>query len=260
MIRTPISANRSKRRSILIGCLLLLVAHFSHAESGGWSNDPQLAGVGKDDPLCQNLLKYLNGYQGCPGNVIATFPEFSEPPWKELNPEEHVDLIWQPIMFGGRANRYFQPGAGGQLPAIPDTGDRRAARDFIARGGKVRVWRTRLFDDYGDARYPVPAGEQTIVELSQTFLGPTARDQCGSNTRLWDASSYVVTADLSGPDPRVPGPIAYQLRAGELLTYKGVPYLVMSYGLVNRMQTSARLSGSYPPFHYCGFRFTEKGK
>ena len=223
--------------------------------------DDHLASIGQNKPLCQNLLKYLNNYQGCPGNVMATFPGFSSPPWQELDPKEHVDLIWRLLMYRGRADQYFRRGLGAKLPPISDTAaTRRAATDFIARGGKLRVWRTRLFNDYG-LNQPAPPGEQAIVELRQSFsYDPKVHDPCRDNPQLWGGSTYIVTDDLSGPDPNVSGPIADQLQAGELLIYEGVPYLVMGYGLVNRMQTSAHLPESYPPFHYCGFRFNKGSK
>jgi len=244
--------------TVLIGTLALFQRP-AMAQEGKWEVDPYLAGVGQDKPLCQNLLKYLNNYQGCPGVVVTTFPGFSSPPWQELDPKEHLDLIWRLFMYRGRADQYFRRGSGAELPPIPDTAaTRRAATDFVAAGGAIRVWRTRLFDNYDDPHYPVPSGEQTVVELRTLFEMPP--DCRGKPHILGFGSTFIVTVDLSGPDPHVPGPIADQLQAGELLLYQGTPYLIMPYGLVVRMQTSAHLSDSFPPFHYCGYRSKEGGR
>jgi hypothetical protein len=219
-----------------------------------WIVDTLFAGIGQNQPLCRNLLKYLNGYQGCPGGYFSTFPGFSSPPWQELDPKEHLDLIWRLLMYRARADRYFQRGLWAKSPSILDNpGDRRAATDFIARGGKLRVWRTRLFDDYG-AGQPAPAGEQTVVELRQSLnYNPKAPDPCYDNPQFWQGSTYIVTSDLKGPDPSVPGPIADLLQAGSLMMYQKIPYF-LARGDVSRMQTAAHLPHSFPPFYYCRFR------
>lgn len=250
-----------KWTTFLCGVLLFLLPHLAMAQNGKWVVDPYLAGVAQDKPMCQNLLKYLNSYQGCPGDVMATFPDFSSPPWQELDPKEHLDLIWRLLMYNGRADVYFRRGAAAKASPIPDTpATRHAATDFVSRGGKLRVWRARLFKDYGDPSHPAPSGEQTIIELRQSFsYDPKAHDPCLRNPKLWGGSTYVVTADLRGPDPTVPSPIADRLSTGELLLYDGDPYLVVGHGLVLRMQTSMLLPQSYPPFHYCGFRFNPLG-
>lgn len=219
-----------------------------------WIVDTLFAGIGQNQPLCRNLLKYLNNYQGCAGGYFSTFPGFSSPPWQELDPKEHLDLIWRLLMYRARADRYFQRGLWAKSPSILDNpGDRRAATDFIARGGKLRVWRTRLFDDYG-AGQPAPPGEQTVVELRQSFnYNPNAPDPCRDNPQFWPGSTYIVTPDLSGPDPSVPGPIADLLQAGFLVIYQKIPYF-LARGDVSRMQTAAHLPHSFPPFYYCRFR------
>ncbi len=193
---------------------------------------------------------------------MATYPKFSQPPWQNLDPRKHVELIYKLIMSRGKTDQYFRRGLGVHLPPIPDTGDRIRVTNFIVGGGQLRVWRTRLFDYYGVMSDPAPPGEQTIIELGQSFKNdPKAPPACRDNPQLLSGGSvYIVTADLKGPDPHVPDTIAYALQEGELLMYEGVPYLVTGYGLVERMQTSAHLPDSFPPFHYCGYRFNQGDK
>jgi hypothetical protein len=251
-------------KSTLFGMLLLILILLPHpaiAQDGKWVVDPSLGGVAQDRPLCRDLLKHLNSYQGCPGNIMARYSGFTSPPWQELDPKEHLDLVWRLLMYRGRADHYFQRGVYAHSKPIPDTpATRRAATDFVARGGKLRVWRARLFEFYGDKHYPAPPGKQTIVELRQSFSRDLRKpDPCLDDPKSWSPSTYIVTSDLKGPDSNVPGPIADQVSEGELQLYKGDPYLVIGYGLLLRMQTSARLEYSYPPFHYCGFQFKEEG-
>ncbi len=246
-------------KSVISGVLLLLLSDLAIAQDDKWLVNPQHPGVSQDKPLCKNLLKYLNSYQGCPGNTMATFPGFSSPPWQELDPKEHLDLIWRLLMYRGRADRYFRRGTGAKLPPIHDMpATRRVATDFVARGGKLRVWRARLFNNYALGQSALP-GEQTIVELRQSFsYDPKKPDPCLDNPKLWSGSTYIVTSDLKGPDPQVDGGTAGLLESGELLLYEGDPYLVIGYGRIIRMQTSADFPDSYP-LQYCGFRFDPLG-
>ena len=257
--RTPITRQSQARAIILSIGWLLLLPTAAMAQDGKWGVDPQIPGVAQDKPLCKSLLSYMNNYHGCPGGVMRTFPDFSSPPWQELDPKEHLDLIWRLLMYRGRADVYFRRGSAAQASPIPDTpATRSAATDFVARGGKIRVWRNRLFETYA-FNQPAPPGNQTIIELRQSFsYDPKAPNPCLDSPNLWVGSTYIVTADLSGPDPHVDGGTASLLESGELLMYEGVPYLVMGYGHVIRMQTSANFPDSYP-LRFCGFRYNPLG-
>lgn len=244
------------RASIVV---LFLLPPLVLAQDGKWVVDPQIPGVAQDAPLCRNLLKYMNDYQGCPGGVMRTFPGFSSPPWQELDPNEHLDLIWRLLMYSGRADVYFRRGQAANATPIPDTqATRRAATDFVAAGGKLRVWRTRLFNNYA-FNQPAPLGDQTIVEMYQS-LSPEqrVRASCPDSQKLLDSSTYIVTADLKGPDPHVDAGTAGLLESGGLLMHEGLPYLVIGYGHVILMQTSANFPDSYP-LRFCGFRYNPLG-
>lgn len=248
-------------KSLVFGVLLCLLSNLAMAQGGKWVDDPYLTGVAQDKPLCESLLRHLNSYQGCPGNILARYPGFMPPPWQELDPKEHLDLIWRLLMYRGRADQYFRRGAAANTAPIPDTpATRRAATDFVARGGKLRVWRTRLFEFYGDTHYPAPTGEQTIVELRQSFSrNPKKSDICLDDPKSWSPSTYIVTSDLKGPDPNVDAGTATRLASSELLIYEGAPYLVTGNSFVFRMQTSAKLPDAWP-LVYCGFRFKPLGR
>jgi hypothetical protein len=252
-----------KWKTILSGILLLLLPHLAIAQGGKWEVDKQLAGIGQATPLCQALQERLNAFywkdQGCAWNVISTYPKFSQPPWQKLNAQEHVELIYQIMMYRGRADQYFRRGAGGQLPPIRDTGNRRVATDFIARGGQLLIWRTRLLNFYGDATRPAPPGQQTIIELRESFDDKKALDACQDKPRQqWYGSTYFVTSDLSGPDPNVDAGTAFTLQRGVLLIHEGTTYLVTGEGEVTRMQTSADKTIAWP-IRYCGYQF-KKGE
>ena len=137
---------------------------------------------------------------------------------------------------------------------VEEKRQRGAATDFIARGGKLRVWRVRLVEFYGDTHYPAPPGEQTVVELRQSFSRDLKKpDACLDDPKSWSPSTYIVTPDLKGPDPNVDAGTAAHLANSQLLIHDDTPYLVEGSGFVFRMQTSAKLQDAWP-LVYCGFR------
>lgn len=186
---------------------------------------------------------------------MARYPGFKSPSWQELDPKKHLDLIWRLLMYRGRADQYFRRGAAANAAPIPDTpATRRAARDFVARDGKLRVWHARLFEFYGDTHYPAPPGEQTIVELRQSLSRDSKNPStCLEDPKSWSPSTYIVTSDLKGPDPKVDAGTAARLANSQLVIYDGTTYLVTGTSAVARLQSSVKRPDAWP-LTYCSFR------
>jgi uncharacterized protein len=72
---------------------------------GYWVNDPYNLTIGQNSRLCKALLKRLNSFSWrsnqCSWNVIGTFKGFSQPPWQELDPDQHLILIYKLLVSGG---------------------------------------------------------------------------------------------------------------------------------------------------------------
>lgn len=236
----------------------VLLAGWTGAQADKW-----VADVGMHEPLCQALVKRLNRYPwtskeregGCSWGVITSYPGFKEPPWKKLDPRKHKELMF-------KLQKYAQDGPDGyfkRLPGLtgqPDSAYRLRARYFIAQGGRLWVWRTRFlgFFDTPAPVTPAPPGKQTVAEVTLPYSKKGAEHNCpGKPGNKGGGGVYLVTPDLSGPDPNVDGGTFSVLRYGILLLYHGKPYFVSGYSSVWR---------NYPIgiATYCNFRFVKGGK
>ncbi|MEJ2379258.1 MAG: hypothetical protein P8Y71_28990, partial [Pseudolabrys sp.] len=118
------------------------------------------------------------------------------------------------------------------------------------------VWHARLLNDYDDPSRPVPPGKQTIVELRTLTNNPLGLSQCrGKPNQSWSGSTYIVTPNLSGPDPHVTQGIAFGLSSGVLVIYHKGLYLVGPGPTLYRMMNPKEPSGW--PSIYCAFRYKE---
>jgi hypothetical protein len=240
--------------------LLILLPHLATAQGGKWVADPYRPSVGQDSTLCKNLQERLNSFQWaddrCYTNVVLTYPGFSQPPWETLDPREHVELIAHLIAYWqGGADNYFRRHAGGRLPPVTAAGSRSRADELIAGGGQLVMWRTRLFDYYANVTVPAPPGEQVIVEMRQPQLGEEKYHICpGKPHPRWRGNTFVVTSDLSGPDPHVDVGTASLLSSGVVQIYQGAFFLVTADGEVVRLPTTRGLPDAWP-VRYCAFKF-----
>lgn len=218
--RTPASI---AHQAIL--CLLgVFVIHVARA--GQWQYESAVP-VGPERALCDALLKRLYTLgDRCAADAIESFPGFSEPPWQDLDPHEHLDLISKLLKYWQVGPRkYFDSISSGT--AAKDAVYHNKAIAFVSAGGRLRVWRTRLVPSFGNR--PAPPGEQTVVELDNHIaLASIPRECPGPRSKGWIPTLFLVTPDLSGPDPDIDAGSASILFARRLLLYNGIPELVDS--------------------------------
>jgi hypothetical protein len=231
--------------SFLVAC--------SVVRADGWvletaSPNPQAA-------LCQPLLQRLRSVpQQCARDALETYSEFTSAPWQILDVNKHVDLLAKLIFYGSGASKDTRFDADRFRPR---------ARDFIDRGGELRLWRTRFISSYGDE--PAPPGEQTIVMLVDKYqtTNSHAVDCPGHSSKGWLFRTFVVLPDLSGPDLRVEHGLAYLIAPQQLAIYHGEPLLLStqvdySIDTVPDDGGSASVWKNYPPVGLrpvCSFRF-----
>jgi hypothetical protein len=164
----------------------------------------------------------------CYRDVVVSSPGFKEPPWEELDPHEHLALL-EKLMAG---NTYF---------AKPWTSERERAglyfaQHFIDLGGRMLLWRARVFDVYQQGYGKAPPGAQAIVQLRTSIpVDIKAKKSCPGKPVLdWHSAVYFVTPDLSGPDPHVDPGTASTMRDSTLMLYQNQPYFVSRLGAFNR--------------------------
>jgi hypothetical protein len=214
----------------LVGIWLLLLA-CGVAQAGSWKSLADYQGLppSDDEKLCAGLLKHLNTVRSdrCYMDGIETYPEFSEPPWENLDPKKHIDLI-------AKLERYWQIGGQFYFSAPTDIpGDRyyNRAKLFIDEGGELKVWRTRLLSFYdGEHTRKVPNdAEQTIVELVAKIPPAIPSKEChGTTSNGWVRAPFSVLPDLSGPDPQIEAGLASILLITQPVLYRGQPRLINS--------------------------------
>jgi hypothetical protein len=254
----------------LVSIPLLLWGTSAHGD-GSWT---YRGGAGKNEPLCRELLRRLNRYdrdesltERCSWDVIASYPKFTEPPWEEIDPRKHEELIV-------KLEKYAQEGPDGyfhRLPGLkqwaPDLYYRNRAKDFIEQGARLLVWRTKSTQFY--RTFPIPPGgptqseQQTIVRMfipwgenwQKKNHGKPEPEYCVGKPHAkgtWTVTIFIVTPDLAGPDPNIDAGTWGILGRHALLMYEGAPLLVNGYSIWR--STSGVLGG------YCDFEFVELKK
>jgi uncharacterized protein len=210
----------------------------SSTQGGDWTYRD---GGGKNQPLCHELLKRLNRYDRdeslenrCSFPVIASYPQFTMPPWEELDLKTHEELLFKLMKYSGEGgpDGYFH-----LLPGLkqraPDSTYRYKAKQFAKEGVHLRMWRTRLVQHYGTGPIvSAPPGEQAIVQMYIPMPKEGLDTYCVGKPKPAKVNSlellFIVTADLSGPDPNVdPGTFGI-LGGRDLVIYEGQPWLVSS--------------------------------
>lgn len=173
---------------------LTINIEFGHAE---WEfhND-----VGAGVELCENIKARLNSYPwksiedryNCTWNVVTSYPEFKEPPWENLDPAKHEELIFKLMKY--RLTPY-----GGNKAIYTDESIRKDVNKFIKDGGVLQVWRSCILRQFVDG--PVPPCPQTIVQLRYHRDIKRENERCTGKPVVdwWGGGLYLVKEDLSGP-------------------------------------------------------------
>jgi hypothetical protein len=248
-----ISQNLPSLAFVLSAATLLLWSMPAQCGSSTYKIDE-----GKKEPLCRALVKRLNEYSGqnspdtrcTPWDMLASYPEFTEPPWEELDPKEHSELLFQLMKGEYGPNPYMS-----ELEQQKrDAEFRKRVDDFIAEGGNLRVWRSKLPLIHGVG--VTSAKEQTFVQKAPD---PVQTKLCvGTLHSSWDGGTRIALPDLSGLDPDFdpvkPGIVsanAFLAYTNGLFMYEGSPILVGGGGDVWQFS-----SGALHPV--CNFKFIKR--
>lgn len=212
---------------------------------------------GRQRPLCLRVFRYLDRDPDC--NRVSEAPVFTPPSWKALNPKTHERLLEAIFRYQTRELRsgFMKP-----KPVKPPAAWYRAAvRHFLQDNGQIRVWRTRLFSPikqryfifgvYGEKRYRVPRGVQTLVELRTKV---SHRSACGPESYYIAHRLFFVTPDLKRIDTHIPREISQVFQYGALRVYRHGLYLVRNQKLtIDRLRMSP-FPYSYPS-QYCAYGY-----
>lgn len=211
-----------------------------------------------DDPMCQKVKDYMNKVarkweikQGSPPKnscsaAVGLAPFLSEPPWIELDPQKHEDLIIRLLWSSQDPDSYFKTSP--PRPGYEESYFRKQAREFVEKGGRLQHWRVRLVEVFyfpPGNDVPAPPGEQDVIQLRyRNDTSSAARKTVECNLPDWEGQVFLVTPDLGGP-------IRNLENMGSLYLYEGDPVLVSSFSEVsvksphhNRASHSCRLT--YP--------------
>lgn len=216
--------------------------------------------TGHEPPLCYELLKRLNRYAqdgdvvppDCGGIVLTSYPKFTLPPWEEVDIRQHQDLLY--ILMVYRANGHRGDRVLKELVNSPV--DRRYVDDakaFIEKGGRLRIWRTRLVENYrgGNGYVPAPPGNQTLLQMYIPRPKEKSMLPCDDKpvpiTDYSNMDIFMVSPDLSGIDPLFTAGMSGIFSGMDLLLYEGKPILI---GL-DRLWWHGKLSLNSP----CAFEF-----
>ena len=242
--------------------------------SGGTNNV-----LASSEPLCQVLLKRLNRYEwkeeySCSlWGILATYPEFSDPPWEDIDPEtfgleKYEDLVFKLYKYNQEnPSRYFHRMPGLQ-PQQPDLVYHNRAKSFIQDGGRLQVWRTKIsaFTETSTTRPdPSRTRERTLIRMIYGYpwkrtMTQRERDDLHNNTCKGipeepdRGTIFYVTADLSGPDPDVDTGTFSITGGHDLKMYQGSPIFV-GYAYASLWRDAPYgLSG------FCNFEFIKGGR
>jgi len=192
--------------------------------------------------LCETLYRELQKYRpedlgSCTSSVALALPDMKEMgDWQELDPREHKMLFKKILQYqamGARA--YFSESENdpetrrmyreyAKQKAISDEFLEKQYREFVSGGGRMRAKTLQLFRHplhRPDITYKQP---QTLLELR--YYKPTAM-LCPKAPSLNDpVRTFFVTANLSGPDPKILDSERSMAEVAQLVLYKNTTYLM----------------------------------
>jgi uncharacterized protein YecT (DUF1311 family) len=196
---------------------------------------------GRKEPLCHALLSRLNRFDRdeslesrCSFPVIASYPEFSAPPWEDLNVSQHWDLFVKALKYSEEGPLGYFSQTTNVAPRHPDSYYPYYAERSLEAGWRLRLWRVRLANHFrtrtGSFVAALP-GEQAIVQL---YLARTKDDEavyCPTKPKprgVFSAAAmtFIFTPDLDGPDPHVDSGTFATLSGHDLAIYQGNPMLI----------------------------------
>ncbi len=244
---------KSNRKFLLLGGLFLsqLVA-VAQVFARDWIHRYPNDG---NEKLCSDVRKRLNKFasdkrpgQRCPYDVIATYPGFSEPPWEEVDISKNEELLVKLEKYAQIGpEEYFRNASSPDQ----DKGYRYRAKLFIEQGGRLQVWKTKLTRRYGSDS--IQLDKQTVVQMRTSFSAMSNGGSCAGKPKVaWQGSTFIVTDDLVGPDPKV-DPSTFGMLQGHTIYLLGsVPVLISSDSISRETEHGIDV--------YCSFIFVDGKK
>nr|WP_319566449.1 lysozyme inhibitor LprI family protein [uncultured Rhodoferax sp.] len=200
--------------------------------SGYWDNQGPTNGAakGKGYTVCDKVKNRLNAFtfpkdfSACSWRAIATMPGFTEPQWEDIDPKKHEALLYKLFKYRGMTPEDYFAGKSPKNEINPEVRIQEYMREFFGHSGRMRIWRTRL--PLHEGGYKVQ--EVTFVQLAYKRNRAEEEATCKSFPFVeWAGSTFAVTEDLTGPDPRVDG-YEKEVFAGDMRLYNGKVYFVDS--------------------------------
>jgi hypothetical protein len=248
---------RCTQDMIFVAFAILLFCPGANAQSGHWISETQKYAPYSE--LCNALLHRLNtvGPQ-CADTALETFPEFVELPGENLDPQQHIELL-------AKLEKYAQVGVDQYLRESTielEEHYRLRAKEFAGdSGNELKGWHGRLISKFRDnAQDRSPTGEQTIVQMIFNRRPDDPVRQCPGHPARRGVWTFIVTPDLSGPDPRVDAGTAGVLRTNRPLLFKqplvieGGMLFVSRYDVFMNFETTGLVGGT------CGFKLIKDAK
>ena len=174
----------------------------------GWPDevlDPQ-------DPMCDEIKNYMNvvarkwvksdyGVVNFCAHAVRNAPMFTEPPWQNLAPASHIELISKLLRLRAEGSRAYFSGVR-KSPQLDDEYYRRQAQEYVSEGGLLQYWRTRFADIVYDPTERVEKAEQSgIQHVIQLRQAHEYIDSSGSGCHLpnWKGAAFMVNEFLTEP-------------------------------------------------------------
>jgi hypothetical protein len=219
----------------------------------------------REIPLCRALVQRLNRYtrdeEHCATVVLASYPEFKVPDWQLVDRGAYEHLATEILRVGpqGVATVPAPTRSGNSKVGQPDSSYGYDAEQALKTGARVRVWRTRAFDQYwfSGVIAEAPPGLQAIVQLDAgddaRADGSYCKGKPVANERFpsW-VQNVIFEPDLRRPDPRVDPSTFNDILGSVPMMYQGIPVFI--YGASISRGAPGRLQG------VCSFVFVEGGK
>ena len=263
-LSSPVTLNLSLT-GLFHAILFCVLAAFFHstqakeAESWGWV---QYKGAGF--VLCDQLLTELRLHQypdpsieanACAWSVVENFKNLTEPPWLELDPRKYENLLFE-------LDRFVLLGSKNYFSGVKDKTDQNYAprrtenmsriwvKNFINQGGKIRIWKTPLFENYRHLNENKKIKYQlNILQLSSPVRASEdlGLDKCQELPKVYQSNwTMLVDENLTGPDPRLDPLAEYsglkELSQGMIKLFSGIPHRLVGSGVTIYVHNLERIA------------------
>jgi hypothetical protein len=192
---------------------------------------------GKGYVVCEQVRRHMSSYQlpdieaGRYGSaMLYAFPVWKEPPWQDLDPEQHKELVRKLMRYKAEGadlyfdrHKYYNP----QGKHLDDGELEQLVNNLYARKFRLRVWRTHLFNIPWDNAEAIQTVVQLRIAPTASMLSRRSPPRLGIPEASFDEEyNFIVTDDLLDPDIRVGEMDARSMSTNPLRLFSGKPYWI----------------------------------